>query len=193
MLYPAMDYIAVLIILAFLLVTLFICLFCMINEHIKKESEKRKQEFINKKGWNIADFSWFRYNQHHETGINVTMDNIIIVMISVNSRLLKKEYSLTSLTLNTNDIAEVSLSENNIITRKLSLIRPVSDDRPAQLPESEIINTIRLCIRQKDKPDDITFILYQGKLDPRGSNHTIIKGKANAIILLLKMLLINKA
>ncbi|MCW3190649.1 hypothetical protein OJO69_24910 [Escherichia coli] len=91
-----------------------------------------------------------------------------------------------------NDIAEVSLSENNIITRKLTLIRPLSDNKPAQLPESEIINTIQLCIRPKDKADDITFILYQGKLDPRGSNHTIIKGKANSVILLLKMLLTNK-
>ncbi|EET5484444.1 hypothetical protein Q2841_003829 [Escherichia coli] len=192
MFYPAVDYLVIILLIVFLLVTLFTCVFCLRHEHIRKESEKRKQELLRKKGWCVSDFSWFRYNQYHETGICVTVDKIIFVMISVSSGLLKKEYSITSLTLDMNDIAEVSLSENNIITRKLTLIRPLSDNKPAQLPESEIINTIQLCIRPKDKADDITFILYQGKLDPRGSNHTIIKGKANSVILLLKMLLTNK-
>ncbi|RUR04215.1 hypothetical protein ELR49_24340 (plasmid) [Shigella sonnei] len=44
----------------------------------------------------------------------------------------------------------------------------------------------------KDHTDDISFILYQGRLEQRGHNYTIIKSKANSVILLLKMLLTNK-
>ncbi|EFK2850503.1 TPA: hypothetical protein RUU56_003420 [Escherichia coli] len=192
MFYPAVDCLVIILLLAFLMVTLFACIFCLRHEYIRKESEKRKKDFFKKKELNITEFSWFRYNQHNETGINITMDKTIIVMVAVNGRMFSKKYSITSLTFDTKNITEAALYENGIVTRRLTLHRPVSDDRPAGVSSKQLIRTILLCIRQKDHTDDISFILYQGRLEQRGHNYTIIKSKANSVILLLKMLLTNK-
>lgn len=101
MFYPAVDYLVIILLLAFLMVTLFACIFCLRHEYIRKESEKRKKDFFKKKELNITEFSWFRYNQHNETGINITMDKTIIVMVAVNGRMFSKKYSITSLTFDT--------------------------------------------------------------------------------------------
>lgn len=89
MFYPAVDYLVIILLLAFLMVTLFACIFCLRHEYIRKESEKRKRTFQEKE-LNITEFSWFRYNQHNETGINITMDKTIIVMVAVNGRMFSK-------------------------------------------------------------------------------------------------------
>ena len=46
MFYPAVDYLVIILLLAFLMVTLFACIFCLRHEYIRKESEKRKKEDV---------------------------------------------------------------------------------------------------------------------------------------------------
>ncbi|STJ15022.1 Uncharacterised protein [Escherichia coli] len=49
MFYPAVDYLVIILLLAFLMVTLFACIFCLRHEYIRKESEKRKKGLFQEK------------------------------------------------------------------------------------------------------------------------------------------------
>ena len=67
------------------------------------------------------------------------------------------------------------------------------DGLPAEKVLRNILRATILTPRVRPyRTDDISFILYQGRLEQRGHNYTIIKSKANSVILLLKMLLTNK-
>lgn len=190
MFYPAVDYLVIILLLAFLMVTLFACIFCLRHEYIRKESENEKGLFKKK--------NWISLSFHGSGTTSIMRPELILPWIKPSSWWwlwtavcsVKIQYNLTYIWHK--NITEAALYENGIVTRKLTLHRHVSDDRPAGVPSKQPIRTIRLCIRQKDHTDDISFILYQGRLEQRGHNYTIIKGKANSVILLLKMLLTNK-
>ncbi|STK08171.1 Uncharacterised protein [Escherichia coli] len=49
MFYPAVDYLVIILLLAFLMVTLFACIFCLRHEYIRKESEKTKKGLFQEK------------------------------------------------------------------------------------------------------------------------------------------------